>query len=267
MTSSNISVNRCTMALRILCLLGFLTFCHAGVLPLFNSKIVGGENAEAGEIPYQISLQMKHSSFHFCGGAILNDNYVITAAHCIIDVRAEKIKVVAGTNDLNNPKSQHDVVKIIVHENYNMSNSWNNDIALLKVKTPFVKFVTVGHVPLPSKDDVVKANDIAVVSGWGLLWINGPISTKLQRVNVFIADQEYCESIYRKIKTVHPTQVCAYDPSNQRGMCNGDSGGPLTVNGKLVGLVSWSLGCADTEYPGVYTRVVSYLDWIANNSV
>ncbi|KAL0111983.1 hypothetical protein PUN28_013307 [Cardiocondyla obscurior] len=66
---------------------------------------------------------------------------------------------------------------------------------------------------------------------------------------------------------VYSTQVCAYDPSVEKGSCHGDSGGPLTVGGKLVGLVSWANGCASTSYPTVYTRVVSYLDWIKVNAV
>ncbi|XP_012529670.2 chymotrypsin-2 [Monomorium pharaonis] len=256
------------MALRILCLLSFLIFSHAGVLPLFDNRIVNGEDTKLGEIPYQVSLQTEYSSFHFCGGSILNDNYVITAAHCVDDKDANDIKVVADTIDLNKPKSQHKVTKIIVHEEYDSSNSWINDIALLKVKIPFVISATVAYVSLLPKDYVVKANDIAVASGWGDIVENGPSTNKLQRVNILIADQESCRSIYKKEGyNVYPTQICAYDPSVEKGICNGDSGGPLTVNGKLIGLVSWSLGCAKIKYPAVYTRVVSYLDWIENNAI
>ncbi|XP_011863836.1 PREDICTED: trypsin-1-like [Vollenhovia emeryi] len=256
------------MVFRILCLLSLLAFSYAGVLPLFDPRIVNGEDAKLGEIPYQVSLQEKYSDFHFCGGSILNDNYVITAAHCVSSKSASGIKVVAATINLSSPKSQHEVQKIIVHKQYDVSNSWINDIALLKVKTPFKKSFTVGHVPLPPKGHVVKANDVAVVSGWGSLWLGGPTTTKLQRVNIVIADQQYCKNKYGNMGyTVHPTQVCAHDPSVEKGSCHGDSGGPLTVGGKLVGLVSWASGCASTTYPTVYTRVVSYLDWIKENAV
>ncbi|XP_036141753.1 chymotrypsin-2 [Monomorium pharaonis] len=256
------------MALKILSLLSLLTFCHAGVLPFFDSRIVNGEDAKLGEIPYQVSLQNKGSSSHFCGGSILNDNYVITAAHCVQGKSGSSIQVVAATINLSVPQSQHDVAKIIVHPRYNSADSWINDIALLKVKTPFKKSVYVGHVPLPPKGHAVKANDIAIVSGWGRLWQGGPTTTKLQRVNIVIADQDYCKYKYNNMGlNVYPTQVCAYDPSIQKGSCHGDSGGPLTVGGKLVGLVSWANGCASTTYPTVYTRVVSYLDWIADNAI
>jgi len=255
------------MALRILCLLSLLAFSHAGVLPRFDPRIVDGEDAKVGEIPYQVSLQTT-DSFHFCGGSILNDNYVITAAHCVVSKDADEITVIADTVDLTNPKSKHEVAEVIVHKQYSSSNSWLNDIALLKVKKPFAKSATIGHVPLPPKNFKIKAKDIAVVSGWGRLWQGGPTTTKLQRVNIIIADQAYCTYMYNKMGyNVHPTQVCAHEATTEKGSCHGDSGGPLTIDGKLVGLVSWANGCASTTYPTVYTRVVSYLDWIKANAV
>ncbi|XP_012528116.1 chymotrypsin-2-like [Monomorium pharaonis] len=244
------------MALKILCFLSLLAFCHARVLP----TIVNGNDAKPGEIPYQVSLQRKYYSIHFCGGSILNDYYVITAAHCVDGRNAKDIKVVAGTINLTQPKSEHNVVRIIIHEEYNAKNSWINDIALLKTDRSFEKFE---RVLLPPKGYVVKPNDIAVMSGWGRLWEGGPTTVKLQRVNILIADQIYCKYIYNNIGyNVHPTQVCAYDPSIEKGSCQGDSGGPLTVDGKLVGLVSWAEGCSGISYPTVCTRVASYLDWI-----
>lgn len=229
---------------------------------------MNGENAKLGEIPYQVSLQEKNSNFHFCGGSVLNDNYVITAAHCVVGRSPSGLKVVAASINLQDPRATHEVAQVITHENYDASNSWINDIALLKVKTPFKRSETLGHVPLPPKGHVVKANDVAVVSGWGRLWQGGPTTTQLQRVNIVIADQTYCRNKYVNLGYyVHNTQVCAYDPRVEKGSCHGDSGGPLTVGGKLVGLVSWANGCASTSYPTVYTRVVSYLDWIKAHAV
>ncbi|XP_036138929.1 mite allergen Der f 3-like [Monomorium pharaonis] len=184
------------MALKILCFLSLLAFCHAGVLPFFDPRIVNGEDAKPGEIPYQVSLQQKYSSFHFCGGSVLNNYYVITAAHCVENQNARDIKVVAGTINLTDPKSEHNVVKITVHKEYDPSNSYINDIALLKVDRSLERFE---HVPLLPKGDVVKPNDIAVVSGWGRLWQGGPTTVKLQRVNILIGDQSYCKYMYNRI--------------------------------------------------------------------
>ncbi|XP_018054743.1 PREDICTED: chymotrypsin-2-like [Atta colombica] len=256
------------MALRILCLLSLLAFSQAGLQPLFDPKIVNGENAKIGEIPYQVSLQYTEVSFHFCGGSILNNNYVITAAHCAEAIGApSNVKVIAGTINLINPKSEHNVIKIIIHEEYDSLNSWINDIALLQVETPFIISKTVGFVPLPPKGFNVKVNDVAVVSGWGRLWQGGPTTVRLQRVNIFIADRTYCQYIYKQMNyNIYPTQICAYDSSIEKGSCHGDSGGPLTVGGKLIGLVSWANGCASTSYPTVYTSVIEYLDWITANT-
>ncbi|XP_003705839.1 trypsin-1 [Megachile rotundata] len=255
------------MLLTTASLFALLSVCNAGLLR-FDPRIVNGEDAKLGEIPYQVSLQNKDSSFHFCGGSVLNENYVITAAHCVSGKTPAGIKVIAGTINLTQPKSEHNVVKIISHEQYNENDSWKNDIALLKVEKPFVKSKQIAFVPLPSKSDVIHANDIAVVSGWGRLSLGGPTTVRLQRVNIYIADPEYCRYIYNKRGyNIYDSHVCAYDPSTAKGSCNGDSGGPLTVNGKLTGLVSWAMGCARTDYPTVYTRVASHLDWIKSHAV
>ena len=195
-------------------------------------------------------------------------NYVITASHCVSGKTPKQIKVVAGTVDLTQAASQHNVQTIIMHEKYNAADSWNNDIALLKVEKPFVKSKQIAFVQLPTATDTVYANQLATVSGWGRLWQGGPTTVHLQRVNILIADQEYCRLIYNKQHyNIYDSHVCAYDPTVEKGSCHGDSGGPLTVNGKLTGLVSWAMGCALTDYPTVYTRVSSHLDWIKTHAV
>ncbi|XP_029050356.2 chymotrypsin-2-like [Osmia bicornis bicornis] len=254
------------MLLTTLSLFTLLSLSNAGLLR-FDPRIVNGEDAKVGEIPYQVSLQNKDSSFHFCGGSVLNENYVITAAHCVDGKTAPNIKVIAGTINLTAQKSEHNVMKIIIHEKYNKTDSWKNDIALLKVETPFVKSGQTAFVSLPPKNQLVKANDKAVVSGWGRLWLDGPRTVRLQRVTILIADQEFCKYTYKGSQNIYDSQVCAYDPTVKKGACKGDSGGPLTVNGILTGLVSWSRGCARTEYPSVYTRVSAHIDWITSHAV
>ncbi|XP_043262953.1 chymotrypsin-2-like [Colletes gigas] len=240
-----------------------LVLANAGPVP----QIIDGIVAKPGEIPYQISLQLRNGSRHFCGGSILNKYYVITAAHCVESKQPGDIKVVAGTVNLTRPGSEYLVNKFYVHEKYNSSDTWVNDIALIKVKTPFVKSALISFVPMPGRNEVVKTNDPAIVSGFGWLSYQAERTNLLHWVNITIASQDYCRDIYAGSQTIYKTHLCAYDPNAVRGHCKGDSGGPLMVRGKLAGLVSWSRNCANVVYPSVYTRVSSYLDWIKKYAV
>ncbi|KAK0181219.1 hypothetical protein PV327_003521 [Microctonus hyperodae] len=252
----------------IIILFVVVAITQARMIPsTISGRIVNGEDAKPGEIPYQVSLQTL-GSFHFCGGSVLNKNYVITAAHCVVNQDVNTMKIVAATTDLTDPKSTHEVEKIIIHEKYDSYDSWRNDIALIKVKTEFVANSVLSFVPLPTPSQEIPAESVAVVSGWGRLWQGGSSPKVLQKTEIFIASQNYCEKKYNEQGyDIHSTHICAHDPVEETGSCHGDSGGPLTVEGKLVGLVSWAMGCAMTDYPTVYTRVPEYLDWIKAHAV
>ncbi|XP_031838672.1 chymotrypsin-2-like [Nomia melanderi] len=256
------------MALALVSLFAVLAVANAGVLFNFDPRVVDGEDAKPGEIPYQVSLQTIKKRLHFCGGSILNSNYVLTAAHCLLFETADNIQVIAGTVDVDDRVSVHKVEKMIVHEKFSMEDSFINDIALLKVKTPFSISPRVSTVPLPKMSDVIPADTPAIVSGWGALAVNGPAPKKLQKALIFITEQKICKNAYIPMNmTVHDSHICANYPPGEKGACNGDSGGPLTVNGKIVGIVSWSYWCALPNYPTVYTRVTSFLDWIQEHAV
>ncbi|CAL7944839.1 unnamed protein product [Xylocopa violacea] len=228
-----------------------------------DPRIVNGQDVKPGEIPFQVSLQQ--NGRHFCGGSVLNAHYILTAAHCVVDQgAATDIEIVVGTTNLQVRPSMYRGSKIIVHEKYQSWNNWMNDIALIKVDTSIATGSQVSYVPLPSANEPVRAGAEAVVSGWGRLRMNGPTTDKLQKARIYITDQTACRNVYH---TIFDSQICASDPQTVRGACNGDSGGPLTVNGKIVGIVSWSRGCALSDYPTVYTRVTSYLDWIRQHAV
>ncbi|CAK9825266.1 unnamed protein product [Anthophora retusa] len=173
--------------------------------------------------------------------------------------------VVAGTVDLRKPASKHSIEKIYVHEKYNGMDAYANDIALLKVKNHFEKSVLESFVPMPSTGEIAETGDPAIVSGFGTLTYEGKKTNLLHWVDIQVANQTYCNLIYNNV--IHDTQLCAYDSTTVKGHCNGDSGGPLMVNGKLHGIVSWSMNCADVVYPSVYTRVSSYIDWIEKHVV
>ncbi|XP_071455058.1 mite allergen Eur m 3-like [Hetaerina americana] len=224
--------------------------------------IVGGVVVEGREFPGQISLQVNH--LHSCGGSILNENYLLTAAHCS-EHEPSELNVLSGTNNLKSGGMNHTVTEIHIHEDYDPFDSWHNDIAVIKVDPPF-EFDADGNtapVNLPAKDQETPKGSNATVIGWGRLTYMGEMPDDLYKVSILIWDHGMCNDAYKPDgKTVYPEQICADTPGGNMGSCNGDAGGPLFVNNEVVGLVSWTKGCGKKGFPTVHTRVSSYRDWI-----
>ncbi|XP_051156162.1 chymotrypsin-2-like [Leptopilina boulardi] len=258
------------MQLLILLIIGILSISHAYILKTnsLEPRIINGTDAKIGEFPYMVSLQSLHFNDHICAGSIISSRYVLTAAHCVILQSRRNMKVVSGSLKINEPKSIHYIEKIIFHKKVKYkSKSWENDIALVRVIESFKTSKTIKPITLPKPKMIIKDNQKAVISGWGPLKLGGSNSNNLQKANIFIVKQSFCVNTYKKKNlTIYNSQLCAYDPKIQRGACMGDAGGPLTINGVLVGIASWGYNCAQTDYPSVYTRVTEYLSWIKANS-
>ncbi|XP_049838182.1 mite allergen Der f 3-like [Schistocerca gregaria] len=234
-------------------------------MSVLQGRIVNGVEAAPGEFPHQVTLRA--NGYHQCGASILNENWVLTAAHCV-EV-PNTYDVLAGTNIVTEGGTKHNVTDIISHQDYDPSDSWINDIALLKVSPAFpIDGITVAPVQLPDQGEQVPVGASITVIGWGNLWYLGLSTVELRKVDLLIVDQEECEAVWNDFGyAVHPTQICAarFEDINY-GTCNGDSGGPLLYEGKIVGLVSWGYECAAPPYPSVGTRVPSYVDWIIENT-
>ncbi|XP_014227159.1 chymotrypsin-2-like [Trichogramma pretiosum] len=231
-----------------------------------ESRIVNGYNSRPNQRPFQVSLQNLRGS-HFCGGAIVSRYWILTASHCTDGKQANQIRVVAGTINYKRPGQVRQATRIIMHERYNKRDSFRNDIALIRVSQPWAYSQSVRAVPLPVARQRTPGGANAVLSGWGKLSVNGRIPDILQVVSIKVTDQNTCARAIRATgSNVYPTNICANNPRRRQGQCNGDSGGPLTVNGVIVGVVSWSIKdpeCASTRYPGLFTRVSEYMDWIS----
>ncbi|XP_055610488.1 chymotrypsin-1-like [Uranotaenia lowii] len=226
--------------------------------------IVNGTNALIEDYPFMVSLRGS-SGRHSCGGSILNERWILTAAHCVDYHTTPFLQTVqVGRTEVSVQKDESvfEIDDVIVHPFYDIGNSVINDIALIKLKTPLTFGPTIKPVELPGKYEEVDASNLDVtLIGWGLLETNGNLPTILQQVDYYVVPNEACNTIHEE--HIYPSQICAAYPGGGKGQCSGDSGGPLLSAGKQVGIVSWSIKpCTVAPYPGVLTKVSHFLDFI-----
>jgi len=231
------------------------------------NRIVGGEPAAENEFPFLVDVRMSFSSgrnYHACGGAILNENWIVTAAHCAQRATSSYV-IVAGEYDFAFSSGNEQTVKVekvVVHEDYE-SSTVENDVAIMKVTPPFkLNGRTTKAIKLA--DPSIEPTASAIVTGWGTLTSGGTSPETLQKVSVPFVRDEICERAYKNINDIVPTMICYGEKG--KDSCQGDSGGPLIgyLGGEAYqyGIVSWGYGCAEANYPGVYTRVSSFYGWI-----
>ncbi|XP_044019239.1 trypsin-1-like [Aphidius gifuensis] len=226
-----------------------------------NGRIVGGKPVDIQDAPHQVSLQ--NYGFGFCGGTIIGSQWVLTAAHCAV-YTASQITVRAGSTTKGSGGSVHTVSKVIKHEKYktNMYGVPINDVALLKINEPFTFDETRQAIELFSFKEEIVEGIHSVITGWGAVFEGGATTEVLNTVSVPIVSKEACDKAYSVYGGLPDGQICAAHPDGGKDACQGDSGGPLTVDGRLAGIVSWGNGCARPRYPGVYTEVAYFRDWI-----
>ncbi|KAM6216920.1 chymotrypsin-like elastase family member 2A [Rhynchocyon petersi] len=235
-------------------------------------RVVGGEDALPNSWPWQVSLQYSSSGQwrHTCGGSLIDNNWVLTAAHCISSSRT--YRVVLGRHSLSTDEPGSvaiSVSKLVVHEKWNPSKLSNgNDIALLKLANPVSLSDKIQLACLPPAGSILPNNFACYVTGWGRLQTNGALPDILQQGRLLVVDYATCSSPGWWGSSVKTNMVCA-GGDGVISSCNGDSGGPLNcqaANGQweVHGVVSFgsSLGCNYYHKPSVFTRVSDYIDWI-----
>ncbi|XP_045134072.1 trypsin-1-like [Portunus trituberculatus] len=256
-----------------------IVFCFlvAGALaapfrkPTFHrglNRIVGGLEATPGQFPYQLSFQDTSFGFdfHFCGASIYSENWAVCAGHCVQGEdmnNPDYLQIVAGEHDLDKVDGTEQKIvlsKIIQHEDYN-GFTISNDISLLQFSKPLNFNDRVKGIGLQSKKEYMGD---CVVSGWGTLNEGGHSPSKLQYVEVPTVSDAYCRDAYGK-NEIDDSMICAGVSEGGKDACQGDSGGPLACGGLLTGIVSWGYGCARPNYPGVYSEVAYFKDWVENN--
>ncbi|XP_051847357.1 chymotrypsin-C [Antechinus flavipes] len=255
----------------LLAFLGYASSCGVPTyLPNLATRVVGGEDARPHSWPWQISLQyLKDDTYrHTCGGTLISNQHVLTAAHCIS--KGKTYRVLLGKNNLVEEEAGSvamAVDTIFVHEKWN-SLLVRNDIALIKLAEPVELSDTIQVACLPPKDSLLSQDYPCYVTGWGRLWTNGPIADALQQGFLPAVDHATCTQKDWWGTMVTQNMVCAGGDGVISG-CNGDSGGPLNceaANGawEVRGIVSFGSGwsCNTAKKPTVFTRVSAYNDWI-----
>lgn len=232
--------------------------------------IVNGTDAEIAEFPYVVAL--RYNSSLSCAGTLLNDYWILTAAHCLFGdpslTTIEYATTVIGENGVNGTKLV-EIERYIRHEDYNGA-LIRDDIGLIKLKAPLFTGLHGAVSKLAIPGSYYRTGTPTTVVGWGRIGTNLPISLTLQKVDLQIYSYEDCRAAHLLSPSdldIYRTNICAGVPEMGKSECNGDSGGPLLVNNVQVGIVSWSLKpCAVAPYPGVYTAVSTYLDWIIHHT-
>uniref|UniRef100_A0A8C3E503 Chymotrypsin like n=1 Tax=Corvus moneduloides TaxID=1196302 RepID=A0A8C3E503_CORMO len=221
-----------------------------------DGRIVNGQNAVPGSWPWQVSLQTRTGS-HFCGGSLISQYWVVTAAHCNFNPNAHV--VVLGEYSLaSNAEAVQvkTVSRAITNPGWN-PNTMNNDITLLRLSTPAQLGSRVSTICLAPANLVLPTNAWAVTTGWGRTNPNF-----LQQVTVPLISQSQCMQYWGN--RITSAMICAGGAG--ASSCQGDSGGPLVYqsgNGwMLIGIVSWGTSNCNTNTPAMYTRVSQFRNWI-----
>uniref|UniRef100_A0A672KBU4 Trypsin II-P29-like n=1 Tax=Sinocyclocheilus grahami TaxID=75366 RepID=A0A672KBU4_SINGR len=260
------------VCLLCLCLPTQIPSAICGQAPLRDrNRIVGGEDTMAGDWPWQVSIHVIGFGHH-CGGTLITKDWVLSAAHCFQEIRPPYIEMYFGRlkQSGSNPyEAYRRASRTIIHPNYD-SFTFDNDIALIQLSSSVSFFHNIRPVCLAAANSKFAAGTESWVTGWGKLQSEGTnLSDVLQEVMIPIVSNSDCDNAYGGITR---NMICA-GSLNQGGKdaCLGDSGGPMVSrNGPRwiqSGIVSFgSKDCAKSKYPGVYTRVSQYQDWIQSNT-
>ncbi|KAM4650813.1 trypsin-like isoform 2-T2 [Discoglossus pictus] len=223
-----------------------------------TGRIIGGSECIPHSKPWQVALY-NYDQF-ICGGVLIHENWVLTAAHCY----SSNIQIRLGAHSRTSSDGvQFNFAEKICHHCEFDYRTYDNDIMLLKLATPAIFNEYVQLILLPSV--LVAEGTSCSISGWGST--TSPTETYpdvLQCANVTIVSQSCCQE-KNPDELITDNMLCAGVREGGIDTCQGDSGGPLECDSVLQGITSWGdIPCAQPCKPAIYTKVINYIDWINN---
>ncbi|XP_077626403.1 granzyme B-like [Crocuta crocuta] len=236
-----------------------LLFLLALVLPSWAKagKIIGGHEAKPHSRPYMVYLLIqKGGQKSQCGGFLIQEKFVLTAAHCW----GSSINITLGAHNIKKQEKTQQIIPVkraIPHPDYNPKNL-ANDIMLLQLARKAKLTAAVRPLGLPRGKARVRPGQVCSVAGWGQVAMKRYPDT-LQEVELIVQEDQECKSRFPNYYN-HNTQLCVGDPMEKKSSFQGDSGGPLLCNSVAQGIVSY--GSKDATPPRAYTKVTSFLPWI-----
>uniref|UniRef100_A0A3B4B834 Peptidase S1 domain-containing protein n=1 Tax=Periophthalmus magnuspinnatus TaxID=409849 RepID=A0A3B4B834_9GOBI len=232
--------------------------------PFLRPRIVGGIDAAPGSWPWIVSLSTSEKYHnHFCGGTLITDEWVLTAAHCMIPEgeRGEREESEGGRER----EGEGGESPTRCHPEYNTTGKMENDICLLRLSAPVHFMPHIQPMCLAAQGSTFPSGFSSWVAGWGVMDEAEDVADTLQEVELPIVGLNECRCL-NEISIPDKT-ICAGFKEGGRDSCSGDSGGPLIVQLNSiwvqVGVVSFGQGCAHANLPGAYALVPEYQKWIS----
>ncbi|KAG2456700.1 complement factor D-like [Polypterus senegalus] len=227
-----------------------------------EDDIINGREAK-GPRPYMASLQVNDA--HVCGGFLIREDYVLTAAHCY---KGSPLTVVLGAHNISRPEAsqqKRQVIKYIKH-GLNSLDIYGFDIMLLKLKNKAILKGNVGLIRLPKTAEDIHANSKCSIAGWGKRKANGQRSDVLLESSTTTMSRAECKKAWARSLTINKNMMCANIQEGSR-ICQGDSGGPLVCNKTAQGMAIFTEPvCGGGQLPDVYLNIPSFIQWILNKT-